>query len=166
MKIIVILILCSAFCHSALPDEAVELTKKRNDALSVIDQKYKKALEELKVKYTKKGDLQSAVAIHKIIESIPDGRDRKITGKWVFRAKAHKKRNFEFKSDRTFTAQYAVSGKNYSGNWEWFKDSVLMRRKGEKEVFTKITFVDDTRIRFHDKDGHPAIYGDRPSKNR
>lgn len=76
-------------------------------------------------------------------------------------------RNFEFKVDRTFTAQYATSGKNYSGTWDWFNDDVMiMKRKGDKIICGKVTFVDSTRIRFHDKDGSPAIYGDRPAGGR
>lgn len=54
MKITLILIALFTSSLVGLPPDVVELTEKRDSAISVINQKYKKALEVLKVKYTKK----------------------------------------------------------------------------------------------------------------
>lgn len=69
------LILLSSSCIFAneLPSDAKWLTAKRAEAIEKIDRTYVKELEKLKVKYTKKGDLDSANAIVALMEdkSIP-----------------------------------------------------------------------------------------------
>ena len=52
----------------SLPEDATNLVRKRQEAVSSIDTKFYKRLEDVKVQTMKKGDLDGANAIQKIID--------------------------------------------------------------------------------------------------
>jgi hypothetical protein len=58
----------SYICGSELPNDAIELVKKRDKAVKAIDERLVDELDKLKLNYTRKGDLDSANAIVALIE--------------------------------------------------------------------------------------------------
>jgi len=65
----------SCICGSELPNDAIELLEKRDEAVKAIDRRLVEELDKLKLKHTKKGDLDSANAIVTLIEKYSSDED-------------------------------------------------------------------------------------------
>jgi len=122
--LVISLLISNIVAEPSLPYDIKQLIHKRELAIKKIDFKYLVELENLKVKYTKSGNLEVANLINRIIIDLkPDSGNltaqtvyHEIVGKWEFEYKG-KKRSFEFMSNSKFTGQYLVDGKRFSGKW-------------------------------------------------
>ena len=74
--------------EGTLPMDVQSVLNKRRDAISKIDATYVGELEELKIKYTKLGDLENAVRINDMIASMKpasgDNLAKSAIGRWTY----------------------------------------------------------------------------------
>jgi len=67
---------------SDLPPEAKALLAQRQQAIEKIDNKLSQELEKIKVDYTKRGNLEAAVAVSELIKGFPGPEGPALEGSW------------------------------------------------------------------------------------
>ena len=81
-----IVILIAVFSGHALgdsiPTEAKTLLEQRQKAIEKIDEKMTQELEKIKVDYTKRGNLEAAVAVAELIKKFPTSTGPVLDGSW------------------------------------------------------------------------------------
>ena len=122
-KTIITLILTALFAIAQeIPLKLKNLEAHRAKAVEEINIKFVKELEKLKVYYTKKSDLGSAVLVQsritKYTKTIEEDKKEPaiIVGKWYWKNQAGSG-TFEIFEDGTFTVS-RLNGKKQTGEWE------------------------------------------------
>ena len=87
---------------SELPTDVQNLISKREKAIAEIDRIYVRELEELKVKYTKAGDLDSANAIVSLIEKALVNEVSPLEGEWIYRRTGTNDKGTEYRISGDF----------------------------------------------------------------
>jgi len=113
--IAVAFILSYAFAFADdLPYDVTQVVTERERQVAKIDEKYSAALERLKVSYTKKGDLETALKIDTLIKATASGD---VVGEWSFAPPAGP-RKYVFYADGTMTGHWSGPyAATFNGKW-------------------------------------------------
>lgn len=97
-----------------LPYDVSQVVAERERQMAKIDEQYTAALERLKVSYTKKGDLETALKIDTLINATASGD---LVGEWSFAPPAGP-RKYVFFADGTMTGHWSgPHGATFNGKW-------------------------------------------------
>ena len=144
MKIIHILIVNAVAAMSvmgAIPSELEKLEKERVGEIAEVNSNYVKQLEKLKLKYMKKGDLDSANMVQSKIDSISTPnqkpqKDQLEDSRWAWGSGG------TLTLQKNGVARHTSWG-HRSGKWKKYNDGTMTITVGSS-VF-KVTFIDDVQ---------------------
>lgn len=96
------------------PPDVSRVIAMRDAEINRINRIYVAELERLKVSYTKRGDLNNAVLVDKLVKEMKAGQE--IVGSWLFDFRG-KPRAYTFRENGSMTGAYASSGSVFNGTW-------------------------------------------------
>tara|TARA_R110002096_G_scaffold217936_1_gene406038 strand:+ start:52 stop:558 length:507 start_codon:yes stop_codon:yes gene_type:complete len=163
MRLYTLIILLGASLLNAeeIPSDVVSLTGKRDAAVEKIDAKYKSELEKLKLAYMKKGDLDSANTIEKIVKDVEVSvsdleKDFSIVGEWKV-IDRNEDRRFHFTKDKKFKGHFLKAGETFEGKWEIEDNTIQLFDPDKKMMPQKLMINSSDQIIFLTPSGYATL---------
>lgn len=124
-----------------LPSDVSRVVDQRDAEIKKITQRCVAELEKLKVSYTKRGDLENALLVDKLIKEMK--LPSPMVGNWVFYYKG-KSLRYTFREDGSMSGAYVISGSGFKGTWKTKGDNVEIR-SDSGDIIANVSMTDPGR---------------------